>query len=65
MSEYRKEIQLTPSGMVIARVYRRDISSGYSFFHGLFDNTEKRFQKAHKWADNLIELCEKYEINKP
>ena len=32
------------------------------FYDFCFDSIEKRFQKAHKKADEIIALCEKYEV---
>ena len=60
----RKDIKRTSTGMIIAKVYREDgTRCGTEFFSFPFDNDEKRYIKAHKWANKIIEGCKKYEIN--
>ena len=61
---YKKDIKRMSTGMVVAKVHREDgTSCGLEFFNFPFDSDEKRYIKAHKWADKIIEGCKKYEIN--
>lgn len=71
MTDYRKEIRLTSTGMVLANVfYCKDGNLtecvGSEMFVGgvFFKNREKNLKKAHKWADSIIELAKKYEVRK-
>lgn len=71
MTDYRKEVKLTSTGLIFASVYLykdgEDIECvGHkSFLSPLFrDNREQRLKKAHKWADNTIELAKEYEVRK-
>lgn len=67
VAEYRKEIQISSTGMVIAHVYAYAADgyqlrcTGLAFFDGLFDSIERRAEKAHAWADKRIALCVKHE----
>ena len=69
--EYRKQIGLTSTGMVMVSVYfckngedieciGRNNYSGGVFSH----DREKSLIKAHNWADGTIKLAEKYEERK-
>lgn len=71
--KYYKEIEITCTGMIIARVFCVDgRRTGLEFFNtGFLDQSrnkqapehiEKRCIEAHKWADKMIEICDKYEI---
>jgi hypothetical protein len=62
MSDYRKQIQITFTGMVVAKVFfKKDRPVGLQFYNSIFDSKKRRFLKAHKWADQHIKLCEDYE----
>jgi len=69
--KHYKEIEITCTGMIIARVFCEDgRRTGLEFFGvGFLDQfissperTEKHCLEAHKWADKMIEVCGKYEI---
>ena len=63
--KYYKRIILTDTKMVICEVKEigTDRRVHLSFHDSIFNSTEKSFQKAHKKADEIIALCEKYEYN--
>lgn len=63
---YRKNIEATSTGMVVAKVFSADGRCvGLEFFSNFFRSSpaalEKNFKKAHKWDDRVIELCEEWE----
>lgn len=69
--KHYKEIEITDTGMIVARVYCEDgRRTALEFFgNGFLDQfissperTEKHCLEAHKWADKMIEVCDKYEI---
>jgi hypothetical protein len=67
MSEYKKYVEVTDTGMVIASVYFGDNRKGVEFFSSLFGSNksiEKRCRRAHKWADERIKVCARQERNK-
>jgi hypothetical protein len=66
---YEISIKKRDSGYVFAEVNRLNSETNeclsrvsYKDFSGVFDSTEQRFQKAHKWANNEIALLKKYEV---
>lgn len=62
---YRKKVEVTQTGMVVATVRRHDgCCVGLEFFSGVFNSNyavEKRAKEAHAWADERIALCERQE----
>lgn len=62
MSNYRKEIILSDTGMVIAEVFNGARRCGLKFFDNPFVTKENKFIKAHEWADGHIKLCRQYEV---
>ena len=62
---YKKKIQITSTGMVIASVYSSDGRRvGLKFFTSFFNSTEKTESnaiKAHSWADAHILMCVRQE----
>ena len=62
---YTKEIEVTSTGMIVAKV--RDSNGnckGTEFFSSMFSTNkaiEKKYRKAHKWADDRIAICVKHE----
>ncbi|HBG32056.1 MAG TPA: hypothetical protein DDW98_15765 [Gammaproteobacteria bacterium] len=63
---YRKVIEVTCTGMVVAQVFSADGRRvGLELFAGILGNSpgaiERRFKRAHSWADKQISVCEKYE----
>lgn len=62
MHAYRKEIEITDTGMIVAEIYRNETRVGLNFFSQYPWRTKERTAElAHKWADNWIEYCKKYE----
>ena len=60
---YKKTIRITSTGMVVAIVHSYDgRRTGLEFFSSPFNGLERRCEKAHKWADNHIKICEKQEV---
>jgi len=58
--EYRKEIEITDTGMVVARVFGGDRRCGLEFFTSIRSSNkvvEKKAKQAHKWADERIRIC--------
>jgi hypothetical protein len=71
MTTYRKQIEVWDTGTVWASVYADgDRRVGLKFFHASFfvvfgnkaNSIEKQCIKAHKWADELIAMCERQEV---
>ena len=64
----RKEIEVTSTGMVIARVISNDGHvSGLEFFNGVFSSNKsvkRSCRRAHAWADERIKLVDKEETGK-
>lgn len=69
--KHYKEIEITDTGMIVAEVFceggRRTALEffGNSFIDSFItspERTEKHCLEAHKWADKMIEVCNKYEI---
>lgn len=71
---YWKQIEATDTGMVIARVYRGLAGDktkgrvGLKFVDGIVPFcvpriVKKRLERAHKWADDYIKVCEEGEHN--
>jgi hypothetical protein len=60
---YQKNIERYFTGMVVARVVRSDgVVVGSEYFCGYpFETERHKFKRAHKWADELIKVLEKYE----
>jgi len=65
---FQKSVKGSSTGMVVAEVMRTDRDTGeklecvgQEFFSFIFDSQETKFEKAHKWADKQMEICEKYE----
>jgi len=65
MEGYRKEIEITSTGMVIARVIGPDgLKKGYKFFDQFIStpaNVERSCKKAHAWSDEYMKICERQE----
>jgi len=63
---YTKEIEVSSTGMVIARVKdSKGNTKGLEFFGSIIRTNkavEKKCKKAHKWADDRIAMCERQEI---
>ena len=63
--EYTKEIKVTSTGMVAAKVKGSDgETKGLEFFTAFIATNkavEKKCKKAHKWADERIAICERQE----
>lgn len=68
MNKYRKQIEITHTGMVIASVYR--VKAGveekvglnfFSPFISTIKSIENKAILAHKWADDYIKMCERQE----
>lgn len=69
---YSKKIKSTDTGMVIVEIHNIngiDINGtrcSLKFFSSVFDTQkalEKKFKRAHKWADERIKILEKGEFN--
>ena len=64
--KYRKEIEVSSTGMVIARVIDDcGGTKGLEFFSSIFNTNkrvEKNCKKAHSWADERIAVCERQEV---
>ena len=71
--KHYKQIEITSTGMIIAEVFCEDgRRTALEFFNSGFldqfrnkqspEHIEKRLKDAHKWADKMIEVCNKYEI---
>ena len=69
--KHYKQIEITSTGMIIAEVFCEDgRRTALEFFGNSFidifitspERTEKHCIEAHKWADKMIEVCNKYEI---
>ena len=62
MISYRKNIEITDTGMVIASVYSSDgRRTGLKFFTGIFSSVVDKAKKAHAWADRHILICQNWE----
>lgn len=63
---YKKDIKVTATGLVIARVLDEDGnlkgSKLFTQFISTNSSIERSFKKAHKWADERIALCIKQEV---
>lgn len=63
--EYRKKIEITDTGMVIASVFDANGNrKGLEFFTQFISTNnavERSLKKAHAWADQRIHLCMLYE----
>ena len=65
---YKKNIERTHTGMLIAHVYRYNENNerhtvGLNFFGNFwFESEERSFKRAHKWADNIISVCQEHEV---
>lgn len=64
---YRKEIEVTDTGMIVARVFHKDGRRvGLKFFTPWGLRTTKAIKKhglkAHAWADAYMLMCETIEI---
>lgn len=69
MTAYRKKIEVTPTGMVIASVLSADgrcvglsFFSGWAYFRPSPTNVKRNCNAAHKWADKMIKVCEDGEV---
>lgn len=65
---YSKEIEITATGMVIARVFGVEMRcAGLEFFSSPFSSSnatvEKNARKANEWADERIRICETWEFS--
>lgn len=71
--KHYKEIEITSTGMIVARVYCEDgRRTALEFFNSGFldqfrnknapEHLEKRCKEAHEWADKMIDVADKYEI---
>lgn len=71
--KHYKEIEITCTGMIIARVFCEDgRRTGLEYFNiSILDqftkknypvHLEKRCKEAHEWADKVVAICDKYEI---
>lgn len=64
---YRKKIEVTDTGMVVAQVYADDGRRvGLDFFtpfplYRTVKAIEAQAKKAHKWADDYMVMCERSE----
>lgn len=58
---YRKEIEVTDTGMVIARVFAEDGRRvGLKFFTPFartVSSIDRHAKAAHRWADAYIQMC--------
>ena len=63
---YTKEIEVTATGMVVARVkHKNGDCKGLEFFSPIFytnKTIEKNCEKAHKWANERLLLCCRQEV---
>lgn len=63
---YRKDIEVTSTGMVVAKVMDSDGRvKGLEFFSAFIRTNkavEKQCKKAHKWADERIAICKRQEV---
>lgn len=61
---YTKKINRFFTGMVVAEVRRQDDSAaGLEHFQPLlWESDEHLMKRAHKWADDLIDILKKYEV---
>lgn len=68
--KHYKEIEITDTGMIVARVYCEDGRRTALEFFGISlidefikspERTEQNCMKAHAWADKMIVVCDKYE----
>jgi hypothetical protein len=70
VSKYRKQIEVTDTGMIVAQVFAEGGRRvGLKFHHpsvfGFNDTVakvEKACQKAHAWADAHMAMCERNEV---
>ena len=63
--KYLKEVEITYTGMVIARVFSPDgRRTGLEFFTNPFKSVESRAVQAHAWADKHMDICERMEVGK-
>lgn len=72
--KHYKEIEVMCTGQIVARVFSKvdDRRVAYKFFNTSFlesfkdantpENVEKRCKEAHKWADEMIVVVDKYEV---
>lgn len=68
---YSKTVEITDTGSVYASVYAHAKDGhklrrvGLNMYHQMFNiqsRIEKSAKKAHKWADDYIEMCERQEV---
>jgi hypothetical protein len=69
MTAYTKQIQVTDTGMVIARVFAPDgrrvsweTFGGASFFRKSPARVAKHIMDAHAWADSMLYVVEQGEV---
>lgn len=69
--KHYKQIEITSTGMIIVEVFCEDgRRTALEFFgNGFLDQfissperTEQHCLEAHRWADMMVEVCDKYEI---
>lgn len=60
--KFKKIVSYNTGDYVMAEIYETDSGRKvqWDIFMGLFDSQEKKFLKAHAWADAQIEALEKY-----
>ena len=63
--KYKKEIEITSTGMVIAKVVdEKGSAKGLEFFSQFIStnsSVERSCKKAHAWANERIAVCERQE----
>ena len=61
MTNHYKAIVVTDTNTVYAGVYNdKGDRVGFKIFSGFSRSLEKRFKKAHDWADAYKKLCDTY-----
>lgn len=67
MNRYRKQIEITDTGVVFGSVYRLSDGTrcGFKSSSPMFDcvsGIENCAKKMHTWADDYIAMCERQEV---
>lgn len=60
---YTKKVKRDDTGIVLAHIIKDNLRHAHQSFLGYpFETDKHKLKRAHKWADKMIKLLEKYEI---
>lgn len=65
---YTKTIEISDTGIVFAQVYAHAADGhqlrrvGFNHYSAFWMDIGQRAERAHKWADNYMAICQQYEV---